>query len=73
MKVIEILSETTTLQEALANVIKTGIMKYQVMKPNGVLDPKIFRSAKSAIQHKSRFYMTKSQRDTKIKELEKEI
>ena len=66
MKVYEILSETTTLQEALANVIKTGIMKYQVMKPNGILDPKIFRSAKSAIQHKSRFYMTKSQRDLKI-------
>lgn len=66
MKVFEILSETTTLQEALANVIKTGVMKYQVMKPNGVLDPKIFRSAKSAIQHKSRFYMTKSQRDAKI-------
>ena len=66
MKVFEILSETTTLQEALANVIKTGFMKYQVMKPNGVLDPKIFRSAKGAIQHKSRFYMTKSQRDAKI-------
>ena len=66
MKVYEILSETTTLQEALANVIKTGIMKYQVMKPNGILDPTIFRSAKSAIQHKSRFYMTKSQRDLKI-------
>jgi hypothetical protein len=66
MKVYEILSETTTLQEALANVIRTGFMKYQVMKPNGILDPKIFMSAKNAIQHKSRFYMTKSQRDAKI-------
>jgi hypothetical protein len=66
MKVYEILSETTTLQEALANVIRTGFMKYQVMKPNGVLDPKIFMSAKNAIQHKSRFYMTKAQRDAKI-------
>lgn len=73
MKVYEILSETTTLQEvgplvgaALATVIRTGIMMYQVMKPTGVLDPKIFRTAKGAIQHKSRFYMTKSQRDRKI-------
>ena len=66
MKVIEILSETTTLQEALATVVKTGKMVYQVMKPNGVLDPKTFMTAKGAIQHKSRFYMTKSQRDAKI-------
>ena len=67
MKVYEILSETTTLQEAVvSNVIKTGFMMYQVMKPTGVLDPKIFRTAKGAIQHKSRFYMTKSQRDLKI-------
>lgn len=70
MKVYEILSETTTLQEAalgvLGNVIKTGFMKYQVMRPNGVLDPKTFMTAKGAIEHKSRFYMTKSQRDAKI-------
>ena len=66
MKVIEILSETTTLQEVLATVVKTGKMVYQVMKPNGVLDPKTFMTAKGAIQHKSRFYMTKSQRDAKI-------
>ena len=67
MKVYEILSETTTLQEGvLANVIKTGFMKYQVMRPNGVLDPKIFRTAKGAIEHKSRFHMTKAQRDLKI-------
>jgi hypothetical protein len=72
MKVYEILSETTTLQEALANVIRTGFMKYQVMKPNGVLDPKIFMSAKSAIQHKSRFYMTKAQRDLKIAQKQKQ-
>lgn len=67
MKVYEILSETTTLQEAVVSyVIKTGIMMYQVMKPTGVLDPKIFRTAKGAIEHKSRFYMNKSQRDLKI-------
>ena len=67
MKVYEILSETTTLQEGpLATVIKTGRMAYQVMGRNGVLDPKVFRTAKGAIEHKSRFYMTKAQRDAKI-------
>jgi hypothetical protein len=66
MKVYEILSETTTLSESIARVVKSGFMKYQVMKPNGTLDPKIFRTAKSAIEHKSKFYMNKSQRNLKI-------
>ena len=72
MKVYEILSETTTLQEnplagaAVATVIKTGRMAYQVMGRNGVLDPKVFRTAKGAIEHKSRFFMSKAQRDAKI-------
>ena len=67
MKVYEILSETTTLQEGpLATVIKTGRMAYQVMGRNGVLDPKVFRTAKGAIEHKSRFHMSKAQRDLKI-------
>lgn len=66
MKVYEILSETTALSESIARVVKSGFMKYQVMKPNGTLDPKIFKTAKSAIEHKSKFYMSKSQRDLKI-------
>jgi len=75
MKVYEILSETSPLQEALgalANVIKTGIMRYQVMGRNGVLDPKTFMTAKGAIEHKSRFFMTKAQRDLKIAQKKKQ-
>jgi len=72
MKVYEILSETTTLQEAIPIVVKTGKMIYQVMKPNGVLDPKTFLTAKGAIEHKSRFYMTKAQRDLKIAQKQKQ-
>ena len=72
MKVYEILSETTTLQEAIPIVVKTGKMIYQVMKPNGVLDPKTFLTAKGAIEHKSRFFMTKAQRDLKIAQKKKQ-
>ena len=72
MKVYEILSETTTLQEAIATVVKTGYKIYQVMKPNGVLDPKTFLTAKGAIEHKSRFFMSKAQRDLKIAQKKKQ-